>query len=88
MAISVDIADRLYDYTDEEKAADAVAGFQATLGLDDRAIIDIWASRTDGRRMKLEAMILAAVDANGSVKRAKESVPADIRLEIATDEAI
>lgn len=82
MSIQVDIADRLYDYTDEEKAAEAVAEFQETNGLDDFDIIAIWDSVGDPRHDTLERMIFAAVDANGSVKRAQESVPDGISLAV------
>ncbi len=80
MAIGVDIADRLYDYTDEEKAADAVAGFQQDMGLDDDGILALWADNADPARAALEARIFAAVDANGSAKRAQESIPGGISL--------
>lgn len=83
MAISVDIADRLYDYTDEEKAAEAVAEFQGQLGLGDETIIKLWADESDVRRTELERMIFDAVDANGSMRRAQESIPGGISLEIA-----
>lgn len=83
MTIAVDIGDRLYDYTDEEKAADAVGKFQAETGLDDAAIIALWDSAGDPRRAELERRIFKAVDENGSVKRAQESVPGDIVLNVA-----
>jgi len=82
MAISVDIADRLYDYTDEEKAADAVAEFQSATKLDDEAIIALWETETDPRRVQLERMIFDAVDANGSANRARETVPGGVSLVI------
>lgn len=80
MAISVDIADRLYDYTDEEKAAEAVADFQAETGFSDQEIIALWGDETAAQRSDLEDRIFAAIDANGSVKRAQESVPGGISL--------
>ncbi|HTM81956.1 hypothetical protein [Asticcacaulis sp.] len=80
MAISVDIADRLYDYTDEEKAAEAVAEFQVLSGLDDEGVVALWQDEANIRRRQLEKMIIEAVDANGSEKRAKENVPAEINL--------
>lgn len=80
MTISVDIADRLYDYTDEEKAADAVAAFQVEMNLDDDAIIALWQEEAGSLRANLEGRIFAAVDANGSVRRARESVPDGISL--------
>lgn len=46
MSIQVDIADRLYDYTDEEKAAEALAQYQETSGLQDAEIIGIWCDDT------------------------------------------
>lgn len=82
MTISVDIADRLYDYTDEERAADAVAEFQGRHGLDDEAVIAVWGDSSDPRRAELEAAIFDAVDANGSEKRARESVPSGVELVI------
>jgi hypothetical protein len=82
MTVVVDIADRLYDYTDEEKAAEAIAQFQLDHGLDDAAIVTIWGDNEDGRRAALETVIFNAVDANGSVKRAQESVPGGIELTI------
>ncbi len=80
MAVIVDIADRLYDYTDEEKAAAAVADFQARHDLSDIEIIAIWTDETDPLRFDLEKAIFAAVDANGSAKRAAESVPGEVSL--------
>lgn len=86
MTISVDIADRLFDYTDEEKAADAVAEYQASSGMDDDAILALWANDTDPRREVLENLIFAAVDTNGSAKRAQETIPCGIDLLISEDE--
>lgn len=80
MAISVDIADRLYDYTDEEKAAEAVAEFQVLSGLDDEGVVALWQDESDLRRRQLESQIFKAIDDNGSAKRAAESVPAEINL--------
>lgn len=85
MAISVDIADRLYDYTDEEMAAEAVAEFQSVHGLEDEAVIAIWDNAGDPLRGDLEKRIIDAVDLNGSVKRAQESVPGGISLLIASE---
>lgn len=85
MTISVDIADRLYDYTDEEKAAYAVAEFQSATTLDDGAVIALWEDESDPRRAQLLQMIFDAVDANGSEKRARESVPGGISLIIEDD---
>ena len=82
MTISVDISGRLYDYTDEEKAAEAVAQFQEANALDDEVIITLWANANDPRRVQLEKAIFEAVDANGSAKRAKEEVPTDVVLGI------
>ena len=87
MTISVDIADRLYDYTDEEKAAAAVADYQAELGLTDEAVISLWSLDTDPRRTELEKRIFDAVDANGPAKRAAESVPGDISLYVEAETA-
>ncbi len=84
MTILVDIADRLYDYSDEEKAAEAVALFQIERNLDDVAIVAIWADDTDPRRASLEAAIFGAVDSNGSAKRAQNNVPAGVELLIET----
>lgn len=80
MTIAVDIADRLYDYTDEEKAAEAVALYQADMSLDDASILAIWRNEGDPRRMELERRIFGAVDDNGSKKRAEESIPFGISL--------
>jgi hypothetical protein len=82
MAISVDIPDRLYDYTDEEKAAEAIANFQAANGLSDADIIALWNDHGDPRRLELDRRITAAVDSNGSAKRAQETIPSEIILEI------
>ena len=83
MSIQVDIADRLYDYTDEEKAAEALAEYQETTGLPDVDIIAIWGNESDPRRAALERIIFDAVDANGSVKRAEENIPNGITLAVA-----
>ncbi len=80
MPITVDIADRLYDYTDEEAAAEAVAIFQDQHGLDDGAVVALWGSANDPTRAMLEKQIFDAVDANGSAKRAQECVPAGVSL--------
>lgn len=82
MSISVEIPDRLYDYTDEEKAAEAIMQFQSSLNLEDKEIIAIWDNASDPRREQLEASIIAAIDANGSVRRAEESIPSEILLVI------
>ena len=82
MTITVDIGDRLYDYTDEEKAAEAVAGFQADMSLKDEDILVLWESEGDPRRNELERRIFEAVDSNGSAKRARESVPGAVSLYI------
>jgi len=84
MAIQVDITDRLYDYTDEEKATEAVGAFQAENGLDDDAVIAIWSDEKDPRHAGLEKLIFDAVDANGSAKRAAESVPDGVSLYVET----
>lgn len=86
MSIAVDIADRLYDYTDEERAADAVAVYQNELSLDDKAVLAIWENEADPRRFELERRIFEAVDLNGSAKRAAENVPGGISLLI--DESV
>jgi len=86
MTISVDIADRQYDYTDEEKAADAIAAFQSETALDDGAVLKLWDDESDPRRADLEARIFAAVDLNGTAKRAAETVPGGISLFIADAE--
>jgi len=80
MPITVDIADRLYDYTDEEKAAGAVSEYQIDLNLDDQTIVTIWEDQADPRRQELERRIFDAVELNGSAKRAAESVPGGISL--------
>lgn len=85
MTISVDIADRLYDYTDEEKAAEAIAEFQDEMKLDDEAVVALWQNENNPLRNDLERRIFDAVDANGTVKRAKESVPGGVELNIVND---
>ncbi len=82
MPIQVEIADRLYDYTDEEKAAEAVEDFKATARLDDAAIVAIWNDEQNPLRPELEKVIFDAVDANGPVRRARESVPGGVTLSI------
>lgn len=82
MTIQVDIADRLYDYTDEEKAAEAVAAFQTESGLNDDETVALWSSLTDPRRAELERLIYEAVDDNGSAKRARETIANGISLTI------
>jgi len=83
MAIAVDIADRQYDYNDEEKAADAVAEFQSAMRLDDAAVIALWNDHADPRRASLERRIFDAVDLNGSAKRAASTIPGGITLSVA-----
>ena len=83
MPITVDIADRLYDYTDEECAADAIAIYQNETGLDDAAIVSLWGDENDSRRQELYGRIVEAVDSNGSVSRAQHSIPAYISVDIA-----
>ena len=86
MTVSVDIADRLYDYTDEEKAAGAIADYQASNDLSDQDILTIWLNEADPRHTVLERMIFEAVDAHGSAKRAQTNVPAEIYLVIDAEE--
>ena len=83
MVVAVDIADRMYDYSDEEKAAEAVAYYQDKSGLDDEAIVALWDNKSDPRRIDLEKRIFDAVDANGTAKRAAESIPNGITLAVA-----
>ncbi len=85
MTISVDIADRLYDYTDEEKAATAIAIFQSEMGMDDAEIVAVWSDEADPRHKELEKRIFDAVDHNGSEKRARETIPCGIYLSVDTD---
>ena len=80
MTICVDIADRLYDYTDEEKATQAVEDFQSDTELSDTEILTLWTNAKDPRRLELERRILNAVNLNGSLKRAYEHTPAEISL--------
>jgi len=87
MAIVVEISDRQYDYTDEEKAAEAIARFQVDNGLDDEAIVTLWADVKNAKRVELERRIFDAVDANGSAKRAEETIPGGISLSIETEAA-
>lgn len=84
MPITVDIADRLYDYTDEEKAAEAVADFQNLHGLSDSEVVAIWDNTASPLRVELQQAVYDAVDANGSEKRAREHVPSVIILIIET----
>ena len=86
MTIAVDIADRMYDYTDEEQAAKAIEGFQYDHNLGDNEIIAIWADDKNPLKIELENCIYDAVDLNGSAKRASEKIPYGITLFI-DDEA-
>lgn len=83
MSVQVEIADRMYDYTDEEKASKAVSEFQIEMGLGDEEAISIWADPNDPRQQELERRIFEAVDGNGPVKRAREHVPGGLTLSIA-----
>lgn len=87
MTVAVDIADRQYDYTDEAKAAEAIAEFQAETGLNDEAVLALWADERRPERATLERRIFDAVDLNGSARRARESVPSEISLSVAEDAA-
>jgi hypothetical protein len=80
MTVSVDIADRLYDYTDEEVAQAVVALFQEENGLSDDDIVSLWNSLNDPLRVQLENRIFKAVDSNGTAKRADNSIPGGIEL--------
>ena len=82
MPISVDIADRLYDYTDEEVAAAAIEEFQISAGLDDAAILAIWKDPCHPRRSELETKLFQAVDLNGSSKRAQSHILTALTLSI------
>lgn len=82
MAIAVEIADRMYDYTDEEQAAEAVDEFQSQFELQDNEIVELWLDESNPKRTILEQRIFDAVDANGSVKRAQEKIPCGITLYI------
>ncbi len=82
MAIIVEIGDRLYDYTDEEVAQGAIEAFQAERLLEDAEVVEIWSSPKHPLKTELEARIFAAIDANGSVKRANSSIPGDLALHI------
>lgn len=81
MPIAVDIADRLYDYSDEEKAAEAIAEFQAETGLTDEAVIAMWDGPRSVSRDELERRVFEAVDSNGSAKRASQNVPSGLTLQ-------
>ena len=87
MTISVEIADRMFDYTDEEKAAEAVAEFQVERGLDDDTVIALWDRPTDAMRSDLEKRIFDAVDRNGTARRAAETVPAGLMLYVDASDA-
>lgn len=80
MTVIVGIANRLYDYTDEEKAAEAVAVYQADHGLSDAEIIAIWEGAATPQRDDLERRILEAVDANGGASRARDEIPYPLSL--------
>lgn len=80
--IAVDIADRLYDYSDEEKAARVIAEYQIETGIDDQSVITLWHSTNDPRRLELERRVFDAIDRNGSVKRAETSIPNDMSLSV------
>lgn len=82
MTIQVDISDRCYDYTDEEKAVEAIEEFQLVNGIDEKAVLAIWQDEKDPRRWELEKMIFEAVDANGSAKRAQDNIPGGITLSL------
>lgn len=82
MAIFVDISDRMYDYTDEEKAAEAIEGFQDTSGLSDTQILALWTGAPCPQRDELERIIFEAVDRNGSAQRANETIPGGLSLYI------
>ncbi|KAF0117175.1 MAG: hypothetical protein FD163_1732 [Hyphomonadaceae bacterium] len=80
MSIIVDIADRMYDYTDEEVAAEAVEAFQYDYNLSDNEVFEIWESNKGSLFLELRDRITDAVDANGSFKRAQETVPCGVSL--------
>lgn len=80
MPVVIDIADRLYDYTDEEKAAEAISDFQSEHDLSDQDILLIWSNTAHPMRAEMEKLIFDAIDANGSVRRANESIPSCIEL--------
>ncbi|ADU13149.1 hypothetical protein [Asticcacaulis excentricus] len=80
MTIIVDIANRLYDYTDEEKAAEAIAAFQADQGLSDAEVLAIWERDSSSQRDELERRIFEAVDANGGAGRARDEIPYPLSL--------
>lgn len=80
MVISVYIEDRLYDYTDEECASDAVLDFQEKNGLSDQQILEIWFDSSDPFHSQLQAVVYEAIDKNGTVKRAQESIPGGITI--------
>ncbi|WP_298331352.1 hypothetical protein [Asticcacaulis sp.] len=82
MAVIVEINDRLYDYTDEEKATEAVSQFMETHGLDEISVVTIWADANDPRHAQIEKVIFDAVDQNGTQKRALESVPGGITISL------
>jgi hypothetical protein len=86
MSIAVDIADRQFDYTDEERAAEAVAEFQLVHKLDDDAIVDLWSRLDDPMRVGLEKAIFDAVDRNGSARRAAETIPGGVSLVIEAED--
>jgi hypothetical protein len=87
MTIAVEITDRQYDYTDEEKATEAVSKFQEEHSLADAQVIAIWNDQSDIRRHDLEKRIFDAVDLNGTAQRANETVPCGVYLNIVENDA-
>lgn len=87
MTVVVEIADRQYDYTDEEKATAAVANFQEETGLSDEQIIALWSDTYSKHRAELEGVIFDAVEVNGGTRRSRETVPAGVSLFIESDSA-
>lgn len=80
MSVMVEIADRLYDYTDEEAAASEIASFQEEKALEDITIIEIWSADNHPLKADLQHRIYTAIDANGTVQRAQASIPGELYL--------
>lgn len=62
------------------KASEAISEYQVLYSLDDTALVTIWRDKGAPRQRQIEKLIIDAVDANGSAKRAEQTVPSDINL--------
>lgn len=83
MALILEIADRLYDYSDEEKALIALQNYQYETGMDDDTIIMYWETATHkkcAQRDEIQHVVYQAIDMNGSFARAAKSIPAGVTI--------